>query len=64
MTKQTTVEAKPVKKKTTGKWTRVQAFGFWFVVTATVAFWSGAFVGNQAATNYHNDIKAASKASQ
>jgi hypothetical protein len=56
-------EAPKVTKKLTktqhGKWTRAQALGFWFLLTAVAMFWSGVYLGGLNATNYHNDIEKA-----
>lgn len=55
------VEKAPKKsnKAQQGKWTRAQALGFWFLLTALVMFWSGVYIGGASATNYHNDIEKA-----
>jgi hypothetical protein len=51
--------AKKLTKEQQGKWTRAQALGFWFLLTAVAMFWSGVYLGGLNATNYHNDIENA-----
>lgn len=51
--------AKKLSKAQQGKWTRAQALGFWFLLTAVAMFWSGVYLGGLSATNYHNDIENA-----
>lgn len=53
-------EQKEVKKnkKSTGKWTRVQVIGLWFMITASVFFWGGVYLGQAQMTETQNKIKA------
>jgi len=51
--------SKKLTKEQHGKWTRAQALGFWFLLTAVTMFWSGVYIGGLNATNYHNDIENA-----
>lgn len=54
-----TAPVKAKKKSTEGKWTRAQALGFWFLLTAVTMFWSGVYIGGVNTENYHKDIEAA-----
>jgi len=47
------------KKNVKGKWTRAQALGFWFLLTAVSMFWSGVMIGSYATQNSINDIESA-----
>lgn len=58
MSNETTAPVK-TKKKDSGKWTRAQALGFWFLLTAITMFWSGVYLGGLNAQNYQKDIEAA-----
>lgn len=58
MSEPTTVPKK-LSKSQQGKWTRAQALGFWFLLTALTMFWTGSYLGGVANENYHKDIEAA-----
>jgi len=49
-------------KTTKGKkvnWTKAQALGFWFLLTAVSMFWTGVYLGGVANENSHNAIEQA-----
>ena len=47
------------KKKKSGHMTKVQVFALWFLLTATVSFWSGVIAGQYQLTESNKAIEAA-----
>lgn len=48
-----------IKKTTKRNWTKIQALGFWFLLTAVSMFWTGVYLGGVANENSHNQIQEA-----
>jgi uncharacterized protein HemX len=47
------------KKSKTAKWNMAQVLGFWFLLTALIFGWGGAYLGGVANENGHRAIEQA-----
>jgi len=47
------------KKNKAAKWNTAQVLGFWFLITALIFGWGGAYLGGVANENGHKAIESA-----